>query len=117
LRGYGDLVDAASSPTAMCRLDPATAVRAIAERLPVTMPTPRVNVEIVAMVSAKAVTHYEQPPFEAALQPARSVLAETKFSVTQHTTVGLPPQEIQTSYPAPFGTLLITINTLCSLAH
>ena len=95
----------------MRRLDPATAVVATAEGLQVTIvwlsviavsktklrtvPTPRVNVEMVATVSAKAVTNYARPRFEAALQPARSVLTETKFSVTRHTGPGLPPQQIK----------------------
>lgn len=52
------------------------------------------DVEIGAMVSEKAVTDHERLRFEAALEPARSVLAEAKLTATEHTAIGPPAHRI-----------------------
>ncbi len=58
------------------------------------------SVEIGAMASAKALSDYERGRFDAALEPARQVLAGTKLALTEHTAIGAPAQHIQEAIAA-----------------
>jgi len=53
------------------------------------------DVEIGAMLSAKALSDYEREYFEAAIKPARGLLAGTRLAVTEHTLIGTPALRIQ----------------------
>lgn len=59
-----------------------------------------IDVALEGMVSGKTIADHTRQQFEASLQPARDVLAEANLSVTEHTAVGLPVQQIHAAISA-----------------